>query len=130
MLRVKLRFLDGWNQRRMNIAAFYLSALAGIPQVMLPDVSKDCESVWHLFVIRARNRGLLQEKLAESGVGTLIHYPIPPHLQPAYLNMGLVKGDLPLAEAFANEVLSLPMGPHMSLDEAETVASVVKNAES
>ena len=122
MLRVKLTHLDDWNARRKRIAAHYWQALSPPPteeghggsECRLPQVREWADPVWHLFVIRTSSRDALQRHLDAAGVGTLIHYPIPPHLQQAYAGLGHRSGDLPIAEATAREVLSLPMGPHLS----------------
>lgn len=119
VLRVKLRYLNEWNRRRQAIVECYRMHLAKTG-VRLPLVSAGFESVYHLFVIRTPQRDRLQAKLRETGVETLIHYPIPPHKQGAYASMQ--DAALPTAEIVANEVLSLPMGPHLSTDEAEEVA--------
>ena len=119
MLRVKLRHLDEWNARRVSLAECYLKQLAGTT-LRLPAVSEGFESVYHLFVVRTPQRDTLQNKLENAGVETLIHYPIPPHRQRAY---GVMKNlELPIAEAASGEVLSLPMGPHLSREEVEKVA--------
>ena len=121
VLRVKLARLDEWNQRRAAIAAFYTERLFG-QGVRLPVVPEWASPVWHLYVIRSSARDLLQKKLAAAGVGTLIHYPIPPHRQAAYADAGFSEGDLPIAETMAREVLSLPMGPQLSAAMATDVA--------
>lgn len=120
VLNVKLRYLDDWNARRKAIAASYLEGLSG-SKVALPQVPEWADPVWHLFVIRHPQRDELARRLAEVGVGTLIHYPIPPHLQDAYAQAGYPAGVFPLAERIATEVLSLPIGPHMNADETKEV---------
>ncbi len=112
ILRVKLRHLDAWNARRRELAAWYREHLAGVPDLTLPHVPEWAEPCWHLFVVRHPRRDELQKRLAEAGIGTLIHYPIPPHLQEAYRDLGFGPGAFPIAETLAREVLSLPMGPH------------------
>jgi dTDP-4-amino-4,6-dideoxygalactose transaminase len=121
LLRVKLRRLAGWNARRREIAALYLAALEGVPRLALPRVPPYADPVWHLFVVRHPERDRLQQSLAAAGVGTLIHYPVPPHLQRAYAELGYPAGSFPVAEGMAKEVLSLPMGPHASDAQAEYV---------
>ena len=79
--------------------------------------------MWHLFVVRTQWRDALQKHLAAAGIGTQIHYPVPPHLSRAYANSGWKRGDFPLAERFADEVLSLPIGPHVSAAQADYVCS-------
>ena len=125
-LRVKLSKLDEWNKRRSSVANSYLTKLAGIPDLTLPHVPDWAEPVWHLFVVRHARRDKLQSKLTESGIGTLIHYPVPPHLSGAYEDVGWRQGDFPLAEAIANTVLSLPIGPHLALNQSDLVAGETK----
>jgi dTDP-4-amino-4,6-dideoxygalactose transaminase len=120
ILRVKLAHLDDWNARRSAIAARYQQGLAGCG-LTLPHVPEWAEPVWHLYVVQHHNRDAIQKQLGESGVGTLIHYPIPPHLQQAYATGGYTEGKFPLAEIIANYCLSLPMGPHLATDCLEKV---------
>ncbi|WP_434782244.1 DegT/DnrJ/EryC1/StrS family aminotransferase [Ferrovum myxofaciens] len=123
LLRVKLRHLDEWNTRRKGIADYYLSQLTTTNKVMiLPHVASWAEPVWHLFVIRNPDRDKLQERLGEEGIGTMIHYPVPPHLQPAYACLGHSIGKFPIAEQMANSVLSIPIGPHVSFFQANEVS--------
>ncbi|MEO8343812.1 MAG: DegT/DnrJ/EryC1/StrS family aminotransferase, partial [Gallionella sp.] len=121
VLRVKLKVLDAWNARREKIAARYNAALSGTGLV-LPVAPAWVEPVWHLYVVQSSRRDALQQSLGEAGIGTLIHYPVPPHLQQAYAKAGYVKGQLPIAERLANQVLSLPIGPQ--LDDASVDAVI------
>ncbi|MDD2580648.1 MAG: DegT/DnrJ/EryC1/StrS family aminotransferase [Desulfuromonadaceae bacterium] len=123
-LRVKLTCLDEWNIRRSTIAEAYSMALTG-SALVLPFVPDYAEPVWHLYVIQCANRGGLQEKLTGAGIGSLIHYPIPPHLQAAYKELEYGDGELPLCESLAQNVLSLPMGPHMSEVDSSYVVEVI-----
>ena len=123
-LRVRLKRLDEWNARRREHAKYYLGALAETG-LTLPAEPPGFEHVWHLFVIRARQRERLRQYLASHGVDTLIHYPIPPHLQPAYSECGLKRGAFPITEAIHDEVVSLPIGPHLSEPERRYVAAQV-----
>jgi dTDP-4-amino-4,6-dideoxygalactose transaminase len=123
LLRVKLAKLDEWNERRRRVAERYLRELEGVPDLTLPYAPVWADAVWHLFVVRHPRRDALREHLAAAGVGTLIHYPLPPHLQEAYADLGLTKGRFPLSEAMADDVLSLPMGPHLSDDEVDYIVS-------
>lgn len=127
-LRVKLKVLDEWNDRRRQVAARYDDKLAGIPGLGLPRAPQWAEPVWHLYVVRAERRKELMAALDKAGVGALIHYPIPPHLQDAYADLRQGKGTFPLAETLANTVLSLPMGPHISEKTVDEVAAVVRGA--
>lgn len=126
VLRVKLRSLDEWNARRKAIAKAYLSGLeAG--ELIVPHVPDWADPVWHLFVIRHPERDQLQQFLDERGVKTVIHYPVPPHLQGAYKHLGMDEGSLPLTERLHREVLSLPIGPHLGSDEVQQVISLVND---
>jgi dTDP-4-amino-4,6-dideoxygalactose transaminase len=112
ILRVKLTHLDEWNARRAVIAERYRQGLSDCG-LTLPHVPDGAEPVWHLYVVRHAQRDALQQALADAGVGTLIHYPIPPHMQQAYAGRGFIRGAFPLAERIADTALSLPMGPHL-----------------
>lgn len=122
VLRVKLRHLDEWTARRRSVAARYSSELVGAG-VVLPVVAAGAEPVWHLYVVRSDARDDLAEHLGRLGVQTLVHYPVPPNRQNAYASLGL---RLPIAEALAATVLSLPMGPHMSIHDADRVIEAVR----
>ena len=126
-LRVKLRKLNEWNARRKQIAAYYLQNLDA-RNLVLPFVPDWADPVWHLFVVRTKNRQQLQNQLNQAEIGTVIHYPIPPHLQAAYSEMDFNMGDFPLAEVMHNEVISLPIGPHLGMHGAETVCQAVNFA--
>ena len=127
VLAVKLRPLDAASDERRRIAAHYLDAFAGLPLV-LPQVPAWARPAWHLFVVRHAERDRLKERLAELGVNTLIHYPIPPHLQPAYAELGYARGDFPITEAIHREVLSLPLWPGMSEAQVEHVSLACAHA--
>ena len=117
--------LEEWNERRVALAHRYLNQLSGVGDVVLPSVPSWASPVWHLFVMRTTRRNALQQHLAAHGVGTQIHYPIPPHLSPAYASAGWKLGDFPLAERFAGEVLSLPIGPHTTAAQVDFVCARV-----
>lgn len=125
-LQVKLKHLGDWNSRRKNIARQYMEALSGLPELTLPFVPEWADPAWHLFVVRHSKRDPLQKHLRENGIGTLIHYPIPPHLSDAYRNAGYKKGDFPIAEELAQTVLSLPMGPHLAPHQVDQVISAIR----
>jgi len=144
-LRIKLRHLDEWNERRQKIAAVYLDGLKaeggdwrletgdwrpeiGKPEIILPHVPSWATPVWHLFVIRHPQRDALQKKLAEIGIGTLIHYPVPPHLSDAYSSFGFQASDFPLASSLASQVLSLPIGPHILKEHAGHIIDSLNEA--
>ena len=127
-LRVKLGHLDRWNERRRRVAARYDDKLAGIPGLGLPRTPQWAEPVWHLYVVRTPRRAELMKALEQAGIGALIHYPIPPHLQAAYADLGLPKGAFSLAEQLADRVLSLPMGPHVTAEQVDEVAAAVRRS--
>jgi dTDP-4-amino-4,6-dideoxygalactose transaminase len=124
-LRVKLKRLDEWNDRRRNVASRYLSELHGTWGTTLPLVPDWAEPVWHLFVVRHSKRDVLQEKLTKAGIGTLVHYPTPPHLSGAYADGQWKRGAFPVAEELADTVLSLPIGPHLANKQADYVVGEV-----
>lgn len=124
-LRVKLKYLDEWNKRRDVIAGVYLDSLANIPDLILPHVPEEVLPIWHIFHIRHPRRDDLQRFLKSRGIDTLIHYPVPPHLSGAYAHVELQQGSFPIAEAMASTELSLPMGPHLSLDDARLIVSAI-----
>jgi dTDP-3-amino-3,4,6-trideoxy-alpha-D-glucose transaminase len=126
-LRAKLPKLDAWNERRRIVAARYDDRLADIPSLALPNVPQWAEPVWHLYVVRTARRADLVKALEGAGIGSLIHYPIPPHLQDAYADLKQGRGSYPLAEKLADTVLSLPMGPHMPLDAVDEVCAVIRS---
>jgi dTDP-4-amino-4,6-dideoxygalactose transaminase len=121
VLRVKLRHLDDWNARRKTIALRYLEGFADT-SLILPQVPEWADPVWHLFVVRHPQRDALQQRLAAAGIGSLIHYPIPPHKQLAY-NGGLESGVFPLAAQMADQVLSMPIGPQLTAAQSALVVA-------
>lgn len=120
VLGVKLVALDEWNDRRRAVADRYLDGLAETG-LILPAVRDRAEPVWHLFVIRTPDRDALVRHLAEAGIGTLIHYPVPPHLQRAYAGLGMGEGAFPVSETIHKEVVSLPMGPQLTDAQVDLV---------
>lgn len=127
VLRVKLRHLDEWNARRHSIASAYSTALAD-SGLVLPEVTSEIESAWHLYVVRHPRRDELQHYLGERAIQTLIHYPIPPHRQQAYVSLGIKAQALPIAGRLADEVLSLPMGPHLTREHQYHVVDAILDA--
>jgi dTDP-4-amino-4,6-dideoxygalactose transaminase len=123
VLSVKLKHLDSWNLRRQKIAAQYQQAFADLP-LALPQVAENAESVWHLYVVATPQRDALQAYLKHAGIQSLIHYPIPPHLQQAYADLTI--SGLPLAEQYANQVLSLPIGPQLEQAQVDAVINAVR----
>ena len=127
MLSVKLRKLDDWSARRSEIAAIYDTALAGAPGLTLPVVPEGLHSAWHLYVVRAPDRDALQAALAERGVATAMHYPIANHHSGAFL-AEFGEMSFPVTEEICRTCLSLPIGPHLSLDQAHEIAQHVNDA--
>lgn len=126
-LRVKLDKLDSWNARRALIAKKYMSELRNLNMVM-PNIPEWAEHVWHLFAVRTPYRDALQSQLQQRGVATMIHYPIPPHQQNAYKELGLTCGSFPISEEIHREIVSLPIGPHMSDQQVHNVISAIRIA--
>lgn len=124
LLRVKLKHLDTWNSARSLIAITYLDRLAA-SGLVLPIVPAWAEPAWHLFVVRSTQRDALQKKLEYAEIGTMVHYPIPPHLQPAYAEEGYQIGNLPIAEMLHREALSLPMFPQLNNQAQAYVTSTL-----
>jgi dTDP-4-amino-4,6-dideoxygalactose transaminase len=127
-LRVKLAKLDEWNERRRVIAKRYLAELKDQSNLILPFAPEWADPVWHLFVVRHAKREALQKNLTDAGIGTLIHYPVPPHLSGAYADGPWPRGTFPLAEKLADTVLSLPMGPHLPAGQAGLVIEELNRA--
>ena len=125
VLAVKLKHLEAWNARREAIAECYTARLAGLPLLGLPSTPPGARHAWHAYVVTSDRRDALQAHLAQAGIGTLIHYPMPPFRQQAYGEFAARAAQWPLADRLAREVLSLPMGPHLSLDQANSVADEV-----
>jgi len=125
-LSVKLKHLKSWTANRQQIAEWYHAGLANVGDLVLPVTHKDATHVYHVYVIRTAHRDELQAHMSANGVGSLIHYPVPPHMQQAYSHLGLKKGDLPIAELIANTCLSLPMWPGMTEGEVAQVCDTIK----
>lgn len=126
VLKLKLPHLDRCNAARRGLARQYSQLLAGVPGVVLPVEAPACQHVYHLYVIRVKERDRVLEALAKRGVHCGIHYPIPIHLQEAYRSLGQGRGSFPVAERCADEVLSLPMYPELTSEQVETVAKELK----
>jgi dTDP-4-amino-4,6-dideoxygalactose transaminase len=128
ILRVKLKHLAEWTEMRRAAAARYGELLADSDAKMtLPYEPAWSKAVYHLYVVRVENREALMQQLGSVGIGTGIHYPIPLHLQKAYESLGYKKGDFPVAETVAAEIVSLPMFPQLREDQQKRVASEVLN---
>ncbi|CAL9362064.1 DegT/DnrJ/EryC1/StrS family aminotransferase [Streptomyces albus] len=129
VLAVKLPHLDGWNDRRRAVAQRYTEAFAALPGLTVPEVAPWATPVWHQYVLRTPHREALRDRLAEAGVGTLIHYPVACHRTPAYAADRLTPSTgLPRTERLADEVLSLPIGPHLTDAAVDLVIAAVRTA--
>jgi dTDP-4-amino-4,6-dideoxygalactose transaminase len=126
ILSAKLQHLDEWNGRRRAAAARYGERLAGVGDLVLPQVMPDVEHVFHLYVVRTQRREALVRHLQQAGVGCLVHYPVPIHLQKAYAQAGWKRGDFPVTEAYADQVLSLPMFGDITDTQVDYVADCVR----
>lgn len=120
VLRIKLQYLDDWTDRRCVVAGGYAKGLQG-SGLILPLVPDWADPVWHLYVVRSTDRDNLQKRLAKARVGTLIHYPIPPHMQAAYADQRIAPDAFPVARQLANEVISLPIGQQFSEQDLQSV---------
>jgi dTDP-4-amino-4,6-dideoxygalactose transaminase len=126
-LSVKLKYLKEWTEQRQEIAGWYNDSLKDIDDLILPSVAKNATHVYHIYLVRAQHRDKLQNYLADNGIGTLIHYPVPPHLQKAYEHLDFKKGNFPVAEEIANTCLSLPIWPGMQQSEVDHIAGKIVN---
>jgi dTDP-3-amino-3,4,6-trideoxy-alpha-D-glucose transaminase len=127
VLRVKLRHLDTWNARRQTIAKRYATGLADLPGLRLPSVARGRDHVWHVYVVDHSSRDELQNHLSCRGIQTLVHYPIPPHLSGAFTQLGLTEGTFPITERAARTHLSLPMGPHLPVEDVDRVIDACRS---
>ena len=124
LLRIKLSHLKELTEERIKIAKRYLYEIKN-PLIQLPNIKENCTHVWHLFVIRVENRKKFQKYLEANEIGTVIHYPIPPHLSKAYDYLGYKKGDFPITEKYAETVLSLPIYNEMKKEEIDYVIDII-----
>jgi dTDP-4-amino-4,6-dideoxygalactose transaminase len=128
ILRVKLRYLDQWSSRRSAAANYYDALLSDLPQVVTPARNGFGNHVFHQYTVRVKNRDVIQKRLADHGVMTMIYYPTPIHLQPIYSGLGYQAGDLPVTETACNEALSLPMFPELMEEQMEYVCDAMRQA--
>jgi dTDP-4-amino-4,6-dideoxygalactose transaminase len=126
VLAVKLKYLPGWTSQRQQVAAWYGQHLAGIDGLRLPAVAAGATHVYHLYVVHTSRRDALQQHLTSEGIGTMIHYPVPPHRQQAYAYLNMAAGAFPVAEELAATCLSLPIWPGMSESHVQRVASSIR----
>lgn len=127
VLSVKLRYLTDWTTQRQQVAALYDDALAGLGDLTLPVTADGATHVYHLYVVRTARRDALQQHLTAAGIGSLIHYPVPPHRQQAYATSGFAAGAFPIAEELAATCLSLPLWPGMTADHVAQVAAAIRS---
>jgi dTDP-4-amino-4,6-dideoxygalactose transaminase len=125
-LRVKLTRLDEWNARRKMLADVYMRELVDIPDTILPRIMPWAQPVWHIFPWLVKMKGNMESHLKEHGISVINHYPIPPHLSPAYSALGYSKGDFPIAERIASEEISLPIGPQLSSADVADIIKTIK----
>ncbi len=125
-LRVKLKYLDRWNRMRRYNAQFYDKLLEDTQDLIRPFVPDYCEHVYHIYAVRVKNRKKVMKCLQSNGIGTIVHYPIPLHLQQVYRGLGYGRGDFPVAERICQEIISLPMHPLLTNKEIKYVAGVLK----
>lgn len=128
VLNAKLKHLDQWNAMRAQTAAYYGELLKALPGVVAPVLRSDRTHVYQTFAITVPNRDKVMESMKAKGIGVLIHYPIPLHMQEAYAELGYKAGDFPVAEKVAKQIMSLPMFPHMSKSQVETVVTALKES--
>lgn len=126
LLSVKLDLLNEWNSQRQAIAKQYDRGLSGVGDIVVPSIADNATSVFHLYVLRTGRRDALAEFLGKNGVGTMIHYPLPPHLQKAYQELKFTTGSFPLSELIASTCLSLPMYPGLSASSVQTVIDTIR----
>ncbi len=126
VLRIKLKYLDEWNSRRSEIARLYLEFLNFFGNRLIPPVIGDGNiHVWHVFTVKSNQRDALNVYLNQKGIGTLIHYPVPPYSQTAYNELNHLKDNYPISDAIADQTLSLPMGPHLTKEQVDYVWETV-----
>jgi dTDP-4-amino-4,6-dideoxygalactose transaminase len=126
-LSVKLKYIEQWTNERREIASWYNELLSDVEDLVLPQCHTLSDHVYHLYVVRTQKRSELQEKLLQNGVQTMIHYPVPPHLQKAYDYLGHKLGDFPIAEEIANTCLSLPIWPGMKKSDVELISNNIRS---
>jgi len=127
-LRIKLRYLDKWNHNRKELAEIYNQDLSNIPGLTLPTIGRNNEHTWHVYCVRvlANRRQELIDHLTKNGIGHNIHYPMPPHLQNCYKDLGYKQGDLPITEQITEEILSLPLCPFHTKEEIKIVTKAIQ----
>jgi dTDP-4-amino-4,6-dideoxygalactose transaminase len=125
IIRVKLRHLSDWNKRRQKLAALYNKLLSEL-DLILPQIKEGNEHIFHVYVVRTKNRDALRSSLERNGIETQIHYPKAVHQQPVYEDLGYSDGSFPVTETITREILSLPMHPFLGEDEVQYIADTIK----
>ncbi len=125
-LKEKLKRLDSWNKMRIDAAYYYKKFLSGFDGIELPQEEKLGRHVYHIFAVRLKNRDKIQKGLKKAGIASMVHYPVPLHLQEVYKNLKYKKGDFPVAEKICNQVLCLPIYPHIKKEQIEYVCKKLK----
>jgi dTDP-4-amino-4,6-dideoxygalactose transaminase len=128
VLSAKLARLDAWNQLRRDAAGYYDELLSGMPDVVIPRVADGNEHVYHLYVVRVPNRDEIVESLTQQGISASVHYPVPLHLQPGFLELGLTRGTFPMAERLATEIMSLPIYPGITREQQDRIVAALGEA--
>lgn len=126
-LRIKLKYLNEDNTQRRKIAGLYTSVLSDVGAVITPVVAEGAIPVYHLYIIRTTHRDKLAEHLKKDGIGSMVHYPLPPHMQVAYRDLKYRRGDFPVAEKIADQCLSLPLWPGMTEEQVETICNSINS---
>jgi dTDP-4-amino-4,6-dideoxygalactose transaminase len=126
ILNIKLKYLHLENMHRVDLANKYNDILLGVGDIIIPFIAENCTSVYHIYSIRTNKRNDLQDFLTSQNISTMIHYPLPPHMQKAYAQLGYKNGDFPIAEEIANTSLSLPIGPHITIDDVEYICNKIR----
>lgn len=127
ILSHKLSHLRSWNQQRIELADLYHRILYDVEQITLPQLAKNTNHVYHLFVIRTAKRNKLRDYLLKNGVETLVHYPVPPHLQKAFSHLGYKKGSFPITEKLSEELISLPLYPGLSKEQVNYISKIIRD---
>jgi dTDP-4-amino-4,6-dideoxygalactose transaminase len=128
ILRIKLRYLDRWNRMRLKLSGLYTQEFKSCPGIICPGAADYSTHIYHIYAVRVSNRDRVVVYLKDNGISVLVHYPVPLHLQKVYKTLGYKKGDFPVAEKVAGEIISLPMHPFLKPVEIRYIAQNLKAA--
>lgn len=128
ILRIKLAELNRWNNQRIEIAWYYKAKLADVPGIIVPETMDGAKHVFHLYVVRVKDRARVQQVFANHGIQSAIHYPVPIHRQPAYTHLGLLEGSFPVTERMTESIISLPMFPELTREQQDRVIEALREA--